>query len=182
MLMGGVVSTPALMAILNGCTAKPTIDWKPVFFTEDQGIAVTQLADIIMPATDTPGAKDVGVPAFIESIIKDCYKQEDQERFMSGLQVFMEGPKDEYGNEFIKLNAEDQLKYVTDVHAGAVEAEKNKADGYKRPFILMHKELTMLGFLTSQVGAEQVLQYQAVPGSYEGCITLEEAGGKTWAS
>jgi hypothetical protein len=46
----------------------------------------------------------------------------------------------------------------------------------------MTKELTLLGFFTSQVGATQVLQYVAVPGSYHACIPLEEAGnGKTWA-
>ena len=50
-------------------------------------------------------------------------------------------------------------------------------------FILMTKELTMLGFFTSEVGATQVLQYVPVPGSYKGCVPLSEAGnGKAWAT
>ena len=50
-------------------------------------------------------------------------------------------------------------------------------------FLLSVKELTMLGFFTSEAGATQVLQYQAVPGAYKGCVPVSEAGnGKTWAT
>ena len=53
---------------------------------------------------------------------------------------------------------------------------------WQRPFILMTKELTLLGFFTSKAGATQILQYQAVPGSYHACVPLAQAGnGKTWA-
>ena len=43
LLMGGAVSAPAILGILKGCTAKPSIDWKPVFLSSDQGILVTQV-------------------------------------------------------------------------------------------------------------------------------------------
>jgi gluconate 2-dehydrogenase gamma chain len=72
---------------------------------------------------------------------------------------------------------------VKKIHDAAVEAELATTPAPKRPFILMAKELTMLGFFTSEPGATQVLQYIAVPGSYKGCIPLSEAGnGKTWAT
>src|SRR3989337_3186394 len=87
-IMGGAVSAPAIMGILKGCTAKPTIDWKPVFLSSDQGILVTQVAEIIIPKTDTPGAKDVGVPGFIDSLIKDCYAKADQDEFLNDLTAF----------------------------------------------------------------------------------------------
>jgi hypothetical protein len=74
------------------------------------------------------------------------------------------------------------VELVTKTHSAALaEAKENKEA--KRPFILMAKELTLLGFFTSEPGATQVLQYIAVPGSYKGCIPLAEAGnGKTWAT
>jgi gluconate 2-dehydrogenase gamma chain len=51
-----------------------------------------------------------------------------------------------------------------------------------RPFILTMKELTLLGFFTSEVGATQILQYLPVSGRLQSCIPLSEAGnGKTWA-
>ena len=69
-IMGGVVSAPAIMGVLKGCVAKPTIDWKPVFLSEDQGILVSEVAEIIIPKTDTPGAKETGVPGFIDLMLK----------------------------------------------------------------------------------------------------------------
>ena len=182
-LMGGVVSAPAIMGVLNGCAAKPTIDWKPVFLSEDHGMLVTEVAEIIIPKTDTPGAKDVGVPGFIDLMLKDVYSKEDQDRYLEGLKAFDEEAKKEYGDPFNELSGEQKAAFVKKVHDAAVEAERATTPAPKRPFILMTKELTMLGFFTSEPGATQVLQYVAVPGSYKGCIPLSEAGnGKTWAT
>lgn len=178
LMMGGIISAPTIVGILNGCTAKPSINWKPVFFSEDQGILITQLADIIIPKTDTPGAKDVGVPAFIDSMVKDVYKKEEQESFSKGLELFDADAQKEYGDRFIELSPEKQLEYVTKVHEAAI---KQPSDD--RPFILKMKELTVSGFFTSEVGATQVLQYDVVPGAYHGCLPLAETGnGKTWAT
>lgn len=183
LLMGGVVSAPAIMGILKGCSPKPGIDWKPEFLTQDQGILVSQVAEIIIPKTDTPGAKEVGVPGFIDQMLKEVYVKEDQERFTQGLLAFDDGAKKAYGDAFIDLKDAQQNEYVKKVHADAISAEKNTKPAPKRPFILMMKELTMLGYFTSEVGATQVLQYDPVPGAYKGCIPLSEAGnGKTWAS
>jgi len=178
MLMGGAISAPALMGILEGCTAKPTIDWTPSFLTQDQGVLITQLAEIIIPKTDTPGAKDVGVPAFIDLMMKDAYPQEDKDRFLEGLKTFDEQAEKNFGDRFIELDPEKQVEHVKAVHAAALEENKGRDE---RPFILMVKELTLLGFFTSEPGATQVLQYEAVPGAYKGCISLEEVG-KTWAT
>jgi hypothetical protein len=76
------------------------------------------------------------------------------------------------------------------VHDAAAAAEKARdaandvpASKRKRPFVLMMKELTLLGFFTSQVGATQVLQYEAVPGGFQACVPVAAAGnGKTWAT
>ncbi|MEX2231024.1 MAG: gluconate 2-dehydrogenase subunit 3 family protein [Cyclobacteriaceae bacterium] len=183
LLMGGVVSAPAIMGVLKGCTAKPGIDWKPVFLNEDQASVVTQVAEIIIPRTDTPGAKDVGVPGFIDKMLKEVYSGEDQKFFTDGLLAFNEEAKKQYGDDFAELDEEDQTALVKKIHDEAVETEQTTNPEPKRPFILMMKELTMLGFFTSEPGATQVLQYVPVPGAYKGCIPLSEAGnGKTWAT
>src|SRR5690349_5124063 len=99
-IMGGAVSAPAIMGILKGCKAKPSIDWKPELLQGDEALIVTQVADIIIPKTDTPGAKDVGVPRFIDIMLKDCYTKEDQDHFLSGLKAFDAGAQTEYGDSF----------------------------------------------------------------------------------
>ena len=81
--MGGAVSAPAIMGILKGCKAKPTLDWKPSFLSEEQGLLVSQVSDIIIPKTETPGAKDVGVPGFIDEMLKEVYSKEDQDKFIN---------------------------------------------------------------------------------------------------
>lgn len=183
LLMGGVVSAPAIMGVLKGCSAKPGIDWKPEFLTEDQASIISTVSDIIIPRTDTPGAKDAGVPAFIDQMLKDVYSPEDQKAFTDGLQAFNAQAREEYGEDFNDLDEEDQAAFVKKLHDAAIQAEKTTDTAPKRPFILSMKELTLLGFFTSEPGATQVLQYVAVPGAYKGCIPLSEAGnGKTWAT
>jgi len=183
-LMGGAVSAPALLGILNGCTAKPAASWKPAFLDEAQGALVAEIAEIMIPRTDTPGAKDVGIPAFIDLMLKDAYPQEDQEKFLAGLKEFEAQAQKQHGRPFMQLTASQQSALVqatNDVATAAARAYTGDSMP-PRPFILMTKELTLLGYFTSQVGATQVLQYNPVPGPYRGCIALSEAGnGKTWA-
>ena len=181
LLLGGALSAPTIAGILNGCTAKHTIDWKPTFFTEGQGILISDLAEIIIPKTDTAGAKEVGVPGFIELMIKDVYNKEERDKFMNGLKAFDEDCK-KNGDSFIEMGSDEQAEYVTKIHAAAI-ADHKKNPSNDMPFILRVKELTVAGYFTSEIGATKVLQYEAVPGAYHGCVPLAEAGnGKTWAT
>jgi hypothetical protein len=183
-IMGGIVSAPAIAGVLKGCSAQPSVDWKPVFLNNQQAAIITEIAEIIIPKTDTPGAKETGVPSFIDLILKDVYSKEDQDFFMEGLKAFDADADKTQGNSFLDLEPEQQVAFVKQKHDEAIQAERNSKDSKpKRPFILMMKEMTLLGFFTSEVGATQVLQYDPVPGAYKGCIPLAEAGnGKTWAT
>ena len=184
-MMGGVLSYPALVGVLNGCSAKSSADFHPVFFSDAQGALVAELSEIMIPRTSTPGAKDVGVPAFIDSMLKDVYAPVDQQRFLLGMAEFERAAKQAYGRSFMNMDGAQRSVLVHGIHDTAVADElKSRAANapVHRAFILGVKELTMLGFFTSEIGATQVLQYVAVPGSYRGCIAVSQAGnGKTWA-
>lgn len=189
-LMGGAISAPAVFGVLSGCSPKHEANsqttWKPQFLNDAQAAVVTVVADIIIPKTNTPGASDVGVPAFIDVMLKDVYPTEDQQRFLSGLKELDDEAAKSKGKSFVKLDAKDQQELVRKYHDAAVKAEsdaRGTSRHIERPFVLMMKELTMLGFFTSQPGATTVLQYSAVPGAFHGCIPLKQAGnGKTWAT
>src|ERR1041384_808881 len=177
LVLGFAISAPTLSAVLEGCKAKPDLAFQPQFLNADQAGIVSEVAEIIIPTTDTPGAKDAGVPHFIDVLVKDCYKKEDQDNFLNGLAEFDKNAKTAYGDAFADLDHDKQVEYVTKVHKEAQEAAKDPAAKDKpRPFILVMKELTVVGFFTSEPGATQVLQYQAVPGAYKGCIPLSEVG------
>jgi hypothetical protein len=189
-LMGGAISAPAVLGVLSGCSPKQASNaqttWKPQFLNDAQAAVVTAVADIIIPKTDTPGASDVGVPAFIDVMLKDVYPAEDKKRFLSGLQQLDDQASNSAGQPFVKLDAKGQQELVRRYHDAAVKAEREArgtSHHIERPFVLMMKELTMLGFFTSQAGATTVLQYSAVPGAFHGCIPIKQAGnGKTWAT
>jgi hypothetical protein len=189
-LMGGAISAPAVLAVLNGCSPKPGASWQPLFLSKEEGAVVEAVADLIIPRTDTPGAREVGVPAFIDVILKDVYPSEDQARFVSSLKDFDAEAQRAHGKPFLELQPARQLSFLQQAHDAAVAAEKVQdaandipASQRKRPFVLMMKELTLLGFFTSQAGATQVLQYEAVPGKFQPCVPVAAAGnGRTWAS
>jgi gluconate 2-dehydrogenase gamma chain len=183
--MGGAISAPAILGVLNGCSAKPSAGWKPVFLSEEQGALIAEVAEMIIPRTDTPGATDVGVPAFIDTMLKDAYPREDQERFIAGLREFETRAEREYGRAFLRLEPAERMVIVQSIHDAAIAAELKLSlppAKLRRPFILMTKELALLGFFTSQIGATQVLQYDPLPGAFRACVPVSEAGnGKTWA-
>jgi gluconate 2-dehydrogenase gamma chain len=175
MLMGGVVFAPTILGVLKGCTAS-TDTWRPELFNRQQAALVTALSQTIIPAGDTPGAADVGVPGFIESMVKDIYTEEQSEMFLENLESFNDRCKSETGSSFADLNDEEQFEFASLENVNAIESES--AEGPQ--FFLVFKELTMVGFFTSEVGATQVLRYEDVPGIYEGCIPFEQVG-RTWA-
>jgi gluconate 2-dehydrogenase gamma chain len=188
LLMGGAVSAPAILGVLAGCSAEPGPDaeWKPVFLTEAQAALVAEVAEIMIPRTNTPGAKDVGIPAFIDRMLKDVYPKDEQQRFVAGLAEFEAQAKREHGRAFLELEPAQRAAMVKQVHDPAVEAERASTlpiSKRRRPFIITMKELALLGYFTSEPGATQVLQYRPVPGAYQACVPLRLAGnGRTWAT
>ncbi|MEA3181950.1 MAG: gluconate 2-dehydrogenase gamma chain [Gammaproteobacteria bacterium] len=184
-LMGGTVSASAILAIQKGYSATTPAGRKRSILTSSQISIVSVLADIMIPRTDTPGAIDVGVPGFIDLMLAEVYAQTDREHYLAGLADFDTAAQTEQGKKFLALEPAQQLALVRKFHDAAVIEDQRAArlrDDLQRPFILMTKELTLLGFFTSEAGATQVLQYVAVPGSYHACLPVEQAGnGKTWA-
>ena len=189
MMLGYAISAPAVMGVLNGCKATPELAFKPVFFNEDQARSIEILSEIIIPKTKTPGAKDVGVPGFIDQMLKEVYSKESQDDFLKGLHEFDEDAKHTYGNNFITCDATEQIDLFKKHHNTAFDKPLQSATlgwwnprpGGGKPFILQVKELVILGFFTSEVGASRALQYNEVPGPYKGCVPLKEVG-KTWAT
>jgi len=177
MIMGGALSSSAIAGVLQGCSAEKQLDWQPVFLSQEQAATTAEVTERIIPATDTPGAKDVGVPEFIDKMLNDIYTEEEQQQFLDGINQLNQESESAFGDPFVGLSPEQQDEVLQKM---AVASGDYQGEG--KPFFKMAKELTMLGFFTSEIGATQVLQYAQVPGYYEGCIPVEEAGnGKTWA-
>lgn len=174
-IMGGALSTSAIAGVLQGCTAKGDIHWKPIFFSEKQAAIVTVVAERILPKTNTPGAIDAGVPEFIDSMLLDIYRDEEQLRFVAGLDRLENDSQVVYGHAFTELKPQQQDELLKKY---AKEAEEKRSVSDKeKTFFFDIKQLTMLGFFTSEIGARQFLHFERVPGRYDGCVPLEKIIG-----
>jgi gluconate 2-dehydrogenase gamma chain len=172
-VLGGAISAPAALAILQGCSARdepPAADWKPKFFQGTQAAVMTALADTIIPRTGTSGALDANVPAFVDSIMAEVYPQDAQERFRAGFAGFeAEARAAAGGKGFLEQDAAQRKASVQKAIETALDGEYEH-----RPFVLVARELTLLGFFTSRVGITENMEYQANPGAYRGCVPLSQ--------
>lgn len=176
----GAVSAPSLLAVFDAHAASQKPGAAPRFFAPAQSSLIGAVADIVIPRTDTPGASDAGVPAFIDSMFKDVYTQAEQQRYLTALAAFDRAG----GKPFLQLDPAQRKALVTRLHGEAIAARSaNATPAPAAEFVLTTKKLTMLGFFVSQPGCTQVLQYVAVPGGFKADIPLSQAGnGRTWAT
>jgi gluconate 2-dehydrogenase gamma chain len=189
MVLGYTIAGPALLGIMQGCKADPELAFTPAFFTKDQALLIEELTEIIIPQTDTPGAKEAGVPMFIDRMLKEIYPKESQEAFIKNLTAFDDEARKTYGDAFVDCNKEDKMAFFKKQHDEVIKnVNVNTSIGFwgssvknSKPFLFELKELTLLGFFTSEPGSTKVLQYKQVPGPYKGCVPLASVG-KTWAT
>ncbi|MFN8346956.1 MAG: gluconate 2-dehydrogenase subunit 3 family protein [Spirosomataceae bacterium] len=159
LMLGGTFSAPTLMAMNH---------WEQATGPDAQGAAfslsdthrkiVAEVAEMIIPRTDTVGAKDAGVPAFIEMMLKDCYAQPEHMSFIEGL-TSLEQVK------FLELNEAERrgvLKYLEQQ-----TKERMKDMPKVTPFWRLMKELTLLGYFTSEAGIKASFDYVQIPGKLE---------------
>ncbi len=193
--MGVTVSTGTFLSMIASCKSEPTINttaWAPSFLTENaQMTFVENLADCIMPATDTPGAKEAGVIKYIDAAVANLYKPEEQERFKKGLETCIATIQEEQGAELADLSGE-QLTAFLEKHIGTGVDEKihearRKLSGEKEPpidaaqqkdyylygFLNSIKSLAIGGYFGSELIGEEHMNYDPIPGPYQGCIDFE---------
>jgi hypothetical protein len=185
LLMGGAVSVATWSAIAVSCN-EPS-DQTKALFTADQEKTIAELADTIIPDTDTPGAKAAGVGPFIAMMINECYPADIQETFTNGLSDLEKRSNAKFSNSFAAISAPDRAAVLQDVvddlkkKRAAQKPTATGGGGKKDPdFFSLAKELTMLGYFTSEIGSKQALVYLAVPGRYDACTDLTP-GQKSWA-
>ena len=143
------------------------------FFSPLQRSTIGAMAEQVIPATDAPGALDAGVPRFIELMVADWFNVEERSAFVDGLDAFIATA----GEEFAALPSAKQLALLEQAEEDASESGWYAIGGTMRmwddtaPFICQLKELTVLGFFLSDVGANQVLRENPM-GNFSGDIPL----------
>jgi hypothetical protein len=164
LLMGGVLSTQltaGLMGQVINTGASVPVD-------AGQQLLLAEVADTIIPTTDTPGAKAAGAEQFIVRVMRDCYRWEEQEKFYAGLARLDADCKAAHGKGFAELDATAKNSMLKQASAD------NKA------FFMLMRQLTVAGYFTSEIGATKALEYLPIPGRFEGEVPMKP-GQKAWA-
>ncbi len=205
-LTGGALSVSTAAGVLGGCGGSDGDAYELRTLSNAQFERVGALAERILPTTDTPGAKAAGVPTFIDRMLSGWMTTLERTHFLTGLEQVEPTAQAKVGTSFIEGSAEqkDAVLRVLAEEAQALEPDRVTVDFdaawdveevpaeifdngrpqeieiQLRPFFSHVKELTLVGYYTSEVGATEELRYEHVPGRYDGCVPVEELG-RAWA-
>ena len=179
MILGYTLTAGTTMAIMHGCKADASLDWIPVMLTQDEALLLAEITETILPATDTPGAKDALCHRYIDSVLAVMKTPEYQEYFRSKLIDFNEKAKTMYAKSFVALNINEREEILIIMSEEAKEHKEEDNNGNGHIFTTI-KELTIAGYCTSDIGAKSLLKYDPIPGPYQGCIDYSTVGG-VWA-
>ena len=179
-LLGGLVSAPTAAGVLSGCERSSEDDWTPETLTTEQNEMVDTIAEIIIPATDTPGARAANVNRFVDAMLTGSYPTETRDRFLTGLKETNARCQDTYGSPFVDCSPEQQRALVGEFDNETFGQDASDADRENPSFFRMMKELTLVGYYTSEIGATQELKTNVVPGRHDGDVPYEEIG-RAWA-
>ncbi|WP_242918354.1 gluconate 2-dehydrogenase subunit 3 family protein [Pontibacter liquoris] len=176
LLLGGTVVGADLLV---SCT--PQSKKVDNLFDKNVVAELNEVADTILPATSTPGAKAANVGEFMSRMVTDCYTKDDQEVFKKGISQLNEASDKKYSKPFMELNAKQRTELLTGLDAEQKKYMASKKEDAPSHYFRMMKELTLLGYFTSEIGATQALRYVPVPGRYDGCIDYKK-GDRAWAT
>jgi hypothetical protein len=177
----GALAT-ASASIFKLVKADSAID--PQAFIQQRDL-LADLVELIIPTTDTPGAKAAGVHDYIINVMINCREPKAQLNFINGLTDLDTYSLDNYGKTFITCNIYEKTAILD--HSDAHSEYKNKLINkisnklLGRSFFTTLKDLTVQGYCTSELGATQGLAYDYIPGAYSACIPILKHQ-KSWAT
>lgn len=174
-LLGGTMIGAELLVSCTSSSARVND-----LFNQDQVTFLDEVGETILPTTSTPGAKAAKIGSFMAIMVQDCYTKEDQKIFLKGIDQLNEASKKKFDKDFLKATPQERTTLLIQLDAEQKDHQLNKKEDQPNHYFRMMKELTMLGFFTSEVGATQALRYVAVPGKYEACVPYKK-GDRAWA-
>jgi gluconate 2-dehydrogenase gamma chain len=189
-LLGGSLYAPTLTGLLAGCEVPPGDEgYEPRTLDPDQRALVDVIAEMIIPATDTPGASAAGVPRFIDAMLTDFYSEEQRNWFLEALGSVDAVAASRFGVSFAEASTaqRDEVLFALDQEAypdpsqnpARAEAVAQAVAAGQPPFMRLMKELTVSGYYTSEIG--QTVELRQPPfGTYQADVPFDEIG-RSWA-
>lgn len=175
LLLGGTVVGG--QAFMLGCKSETA---KEQGFTADDIAYLNEIADTILPDTKTPGAKAANVGQFMTVMVNDCYDENDQKIFKEGMDKINDLSKKDYDKKFVDITPQQRLQLLTKLDKEQKDYKENKKKDDSNHYFTLMKQLTLLGYFTSEIGCTQARRYVPVPGRFDACIPYKK-GEKAFA-
>jgi hypothetical protein len=134
-------------------TASAAPSWTPKILTARQNELVIALSELIIPETDTPGAKAAHVNRFIDAVLSEA-NPGDRDSFIRGLTWIDARSRASFGKDFVDASPADQTTLLTRVSA---DGNPEREDRVGIEFFQAMKSLTINGYYTSEIGLRQEL-------------------------
>jgi hypothetical protein len=163
------VFASAGMVIIPSCMNRennPGISLKNISLSKVEESFLEELAETIIPRTQTPGAKDISAHRFVLKMVDDCSAKRDQEIFMSGLKAFSKEAERIGGKHFSKLDAAGKIKVVQEIEASS------ESDETMRRFYKTFRKLTIQAYSSSEFFLTSIRVYEIIPGRFHGCVPV----------
>lgn len=118
LFLGGTLAASSVAGVRGDAWARATVPaWRAGSLSAEQSELVATIAEHIIPATDTPGAREAGVHRFVDVILSDYYKEDERKRFLDGLAALESRAQRELGAPFLKATPKQQLDLLTAMDA-----------------------------------------------------------------
>jgi len=158
----------------------PPEPWTPHVLDSHQDELVTTLSELIIPQTDTPGAKAALVNRFIDAVLADA-DEADRNSFLQGLAWMDVRSSELFGVEFVQAGPEQQAALLTTLASEknmSFESQIGVESWTGRPFFTAVKAMTIMGYYTSEVGMKQEVgdDGNLFFGGFGGCTHAEHGG------
>lgn len=131
---------------------------------------VTALADTVIPRTSTPGAVDVGAPAFVDLLLAEWYPDQERQAILTGIDAWDARCRETHGNTFAALDEARRLAFLT-----LVDAETGPAGSPGAAYTAI-KSGIVFGYVTSKQVAEAQRTMPIIPGRFDGCVPVGGGG------
>jgi gluconate 2-dehydrogenase gamma chain len=177
------VLSPEIFTLLQ--QAQPPSNYTLRSLNPQQNEMVVVMTELIVPATDVPGAKAARVNEFIDVILTEWATAEQRGEFLTGLAGVDTLSNKLFGKKFVEASPEQQgalLRSMDDEVDWGLAPWRNRNNvpvswresHLRGEFFRSFKSITLSGYYTSEIGFTQDLKLEIIPGAQHGCVPVPD--------
>ncbi len=160
------------VALLPSCLhtdEKVSVPLKLIHIDPSDETMLAELAETILPKTDTPGAKDLAAHLFALKMVDDCFTKDNQQKYVQGMKDFESYVMKKTGKSFAECNLAERQTTVAEL-----DKQKTATDNMAF-FYQSTKKLTVQAYTTCEYYLTKIRGYKMIPGKFQGCVPLKTA-------